>query len=68
MTGSLPRGTLLDGDLSSCGHYSSYSSQKFTELHDSNGGETGCANPWTLVSSDPISHKAQDTFYPISAS
>ena len=30
-TGSLPRGMLLDGDLSSCGHHGSYSSQKFTE-------------------------------------
>ena len=57
MTGSLPRGMLLDGDLSSCGHYGSYSSQKFTELHDSNGGEMGCANPWTLVWSDPVSHE-----------
>ena len=68
MTGSLPRGTFLDGDLSSSGHYGSYSSQKFTELHDSNGDEMGCANPWTLVSSDPISHEVQDTFYPMSTS
>ena len=60
MTGSLPRGMLLDGDLSSCGHHSSYSSQKFTELHDSNGDEMGCTNPQTLVSSDPISCEVRD--------
>ena len=35
----------------------SYSSQKFTELHDSNGDEMGHANPWTLVLSDPISYE-----------
>ena len=52
MTGSSCRGTLLSGDLSSCGHHCSYSSQKLTEPHDSTGVETGCANPWTLVSSD----------------
>ena len=45
MTGSLPRGMLLDDDFSSCGHHGSYSSQKFTELHDSNGDEMGHANP-----------------------
>ena len=68
MTGSLPRGMLLDGDLSSCGHHGSYSSQKFTELHDSNGDETGCANPQTMVSSDPISCEVWDALYPMSAS
>ena len=59
---------LLDGDLSSCGHHGSYSSQKFTELHDSNGDETGCANPWTLVLSDPVSCEVRDTLHPVSAS
>ena len=68
MTGSSPRGMLLDGDLSSCGHHGSYSSQKFTEVHDSNGDETGCAKPWILVLSDPISCEVQDTLYPMSAS
>ena len=48
---------LLDDDFSSCGHHGSYSSQKFTELHDSNGDEMGHANPWTLVLSDPISYE-----------
>ena len=59
---------LLDGDLSSCGHHDSYSSQKFTELHDSNGDETGCTNPWTLISSDPVSCEVWDMLYPVSAS
>ena len=68
MTGSSPRGMLLDGDLSSCGHHGSYSSRKFTELHDSNGDEMGSANPWTLVLSDPISCKVWDTLYPMSTS
>ena len=54
MTGSSCRGTLLSGDLSSFDHNGSYSSQKFTEPHDSTGVEMGCTNPWTLVSSDPI--------------
>ena len=68
MTGSLARGTLVDGDLSSCGHHGSHSSQKFTEFHDSNGDEMGCANPWTLVWSDPISHEVWDAHYPVSTS
>ena len=58
---------LLDGDVSSCGQ-GSYSSQKFTELHDSIGDETGHANLQTLVWSDPVSHEVWDTHYPISAS
>ena len=68
MTGSLPRGMLLDDDLSSCGHHGSYSSQKFTELHDSNWDETGHANLQTLVWSDPVSHEVWDMHYPMSAS
>ena len=68
MTGSSPRGMLLDGDLSSCGHHGSYSSRKFTELHDSNGDEMGCANLQTLVLNDPIPCEVQDMFYPMSAS
>ena len=68
MTGSSCRGMLLSGDLSSCGHNGSYSSRKFTEPHDSTGVETGCANPWTLVLSDPISCEVWDMLYPMSAS
>ena len=68
MTGSLARGTLLDGDLSSCGHHGSYSSQKFTELHDSIGDEMGSTNPQTLVWGDPISCKVWDMHHPMSTS
>ena len=42
-------------------------SQKFTELHDSVGDETGCANPQTLVWGDPITHEVWDMHYPVSA-
>ena len=67
-TGSLARGTLLDGDLSSCGHYGPYSSQKFTELHDSIGDETGSTNLWTLVWSDLVSHEVWHSHHPMSTS
>ena len=43
-------------------------SHGFTEVYDSIGDEMDCANPPTLVKSDPVTHKVWDTPYPVSAS